>query len=642
LQLTQIDNQIERLSDTNSNIEYLIRQRKDLIAQFGVVGDGGSSGSVGDAIAQHELKENPHAQYALISALNVAVAALRAAINTKQAAGEYVSSAALSQVASNLQAAINGKQATGDYALNSALANYALNSVLSSVAASLQAAINTKQDAGNYALATTLDNAIASLQKGIDGRQPIGNYALQQALADAVSSLQTALNGKQPTGNYALQQSLTEAISNLQSAINSKQATGDYALNSALANYALNSVLSSVTASLQAAINTKQDVGNYALASALDNAIVSLQKGIDGKQPIGDYALVSALNSAIASLQTAINGKQNTGDYALNSALSSYVLTTALNSALAQRDAILVSLQTAINGKQDVGDYALNATLANYILATTFNQSVASLQTNINTKQPLGNYVLVPQVKLLLTTDLTLHISTTGNDGTGTGALANPYATLSAAWNYVTQRVEQAGYRVIFQLADGTYNLAASTPTLSGLNNIAIQGNPSNPGSVQFTCGASTLTFDNCRNITLNGIEFLSGGVNNVTFSNHTRALIQNCWFNGAASVAITAQRHAIVNLSTGIQIRGSAAYFVYANQLSFISFIGLALFNNLTFTYFVGSDQSRVEVSGTLTVNGTLMGSRGLIVNNGFVFNLSTLPVTLTAQVTARGGQFT
>ena len=354
-------------------------------------------------------------------------------------------------------------------------------------------------------------------------------------------------------------------------------------------------------------------LANYALQQAFADAVSSLQTGVDSKQPAGNYALQQTLVDAVASLTAALNGKQALGDYALNSAIT--------------------SLQAAINGKQDAGNYALQQALSD---------AITLLTESINTKQPIGNYVLVPQVKTLLTADLTIHISTTGNNTTGTGTLENPYATLAAAWNHVTQRIEQAGYRVIFQLANGIYNLAASTPTLSGLNNIVVQGNPSNPGAVQFTCGTPTLTFDNCRNITLNGIEFLSGGVNNVIFSNHTRALIQNCWFNGATSVAITAQRHSIVNLSTGIQIRGSAAYFVYANQLSFISFIGLALFNNLTFTYFVGSDQSRIEVSGTLTVNGTLAGSRGLITNNGFVFNLSTLPASLTAQVTARGGQFT
>jgi hypothetical protein len=56
-----------------------------------------------------------------------------------------------------------------------------------------------------------------------------------------------------------------------------------------------------------------------------------------------------------------------------------------------------------------------------------------------------------------LTENTTFYLSTTGNDTTGDGTEANPWATLQYAYEWVAGNVDGGGYDITFLLGPGTY-----------------------------------------------------------------------------------------------------------------------------------------------------------------------------------------
>jgi hypothetical protein len=91
--------------------------------------------------------------------------------------------------------------------------------------------------------------------------------------------------------------------------------------------------------------------------------------------------------------------------------------------------------------------------------------------------------------RALLTANTSFYVSTTGNDSTGNGTVAAPYATIQKAWNVISENYDLNGYAATIQLEDGTY-----TPTV-GLNayltppgapggGITINGNSTTPSNV--------------------------------------------------------------------------------------------------------------------------------------------------------------
>jgi hypothetical protein len=314
-----------------------------------------------------------------------------------------------------------------------------------------------------------------------------------------------------------------------------------------------------------------------------------------------------------------------------------YALGDELAAITQQTEVAINEINLALNSKQPKNEYLLPTALDPY-----------ALKTDLSLYQLKGNYVLISQVKLLLVAPLTLFVSLAGNDATADGTQAAPFSTLLGTCNYIRRKIEQAGYPITIQFADGTYPVAASTGTLQGLENITIAGNVSNPGAVQFSCSSSAaggLIFYGSRNITLNGIEFLSGGFYTLLAQFYSQISIFNCWFNGAGSVVLFVTRHSELFLNAGTQLRGATPYFINATQQSLVSVIqpsGLSISGTLNFTHFAGCDQSRVDLLA-MNITGSLTGSKGLANRNGVLTGANTnLPSTMTAVTVATGGQAT
>jgi hypothetical protein len=71
------------------------------------------------------------------------------------------------------------------------------------------------------------------------------------------------------------------------------------------------------------------------------------------------------------------------------------------------------------------------------------------------------------------TANVTVYVYPSGNDTTGDGSMASPFATIARAVQYGTSRYSFAGFRLIVQLSPGTY---ASPGPIIGVPNLTIQG----------------------------------------------------------------------------------------------------------------------------------------------------------------------
>lgn len=87
------------------------------------------------------------------------------------------------------------------------------------------------------------------------------------------------------------------------------------------------------------------------------------------------------------------------------------------------------------------------------------------------------------RIRRTLSSNMTLHVSTTGNDTTGDGSLAKPFATPTAAQSYVSDQFDLNGKTVVIQMADGTYpSIFLSGHATPGV--ILFQGNTANAAAV--------------------------------------------------------------------------------------------------------------------------------------------------------------
>lgn len=101
-----------------------------------------------------------------------------------------------------------------------------------------------------------------------------------------------------------------------------------------------------------------------------------------------------------------------------------------------------------------------------------------------------------PYGRAYLTSDLTIHVATTGNDTTGDGTSGTPFATVPFAANHVATKYDAGGKKITVKLADGTYNFTTtwSLPNVIGINNygvtasvpgdLVLEGNTTNPENV--------------------------------------------------------------------------------------------------------------------------------------------------------------
>jgi len=322
--------------------------------------------------------------------LNNLKTTLQAAIDDKQAKGDYADAAELETlkttvetlqsgtvdktVVENLQTTVNTISA--DYAKKSELtsaeerlqaaidaikipdvSNLVTNTQLTELRTALETEIAKKQDSGDYATAdalTAISTELGTLKNNVYTKDVI-----DQKIADAVAGGEIDLDGYATTSALdaltALVNGNTAEINALKSAGYQTSTDVQGAITTAIADMATDQELANLKTTLEAAIEDKQAKGEYLVAAdltELNDAIAELQSG-------------KANASTVETIQTTINNLGNT--YATKSDMTA--ADTALQNAI---DAIEIpsladyaktaDVEAALAGKESVSNKVSSAT----------------------------------------------------------------------------------------------------------------------------------------------------------------------------------------------------------------------------------------------------------------------------------------
>ncbi|MBE6456846.1 MAG: hypothetical protein E7008_02795 [Alphaproteobacteria bacterium] len=398
--------------------------------------------------------------------LNNLKTTLQAAIDDKQAKGDYADAAELETlkttvetlqsgtvdktVVENLQTTVNTISA--DYAKKSELtsaeerlqaaidaikipdvSNLVTNTQLTELRTALETEIAKKQDSGDYATAdalTAISTELGTLKNNVYTKDVI-----DQKIADAVAGGEIDLDGYATTSALdaltALVNGNTAEINALKSAGYQTSTDVQGAITTAIADMATDQELANLKTTLEAAIEDKQAKGEYLVAAdltELNDAIAELQSG-------------KANASTVETIQTTINNLGNT--YATKSDM-----TTADADLLAKINAIEIP---SLEGYVKSSDLAAVATSGSYNdlndkpeipsiegLATeqALTNLQATLQAAIDEKQAKGEYLVAADLQTLNDAVAALQsgkadASTVETIQTTINNLGNTYATKS-------------------------------------------------------------------------------------------------------------------------------------------------------------------------------------------------------------------
>ena len=293
-----------------------------------------------------------------------------------KAAG-YVSDDDLAEVQRTLQAAIDEKQAKGEYAaaseletLKTTVETLQSGTVDKTIVENLQTMVNTIS--ADYAKKTELTAAEARLQSAIGAIKipDVSNLVTNTQLDDLRTALETEIAKKQNSGDYATAealQTISTELGTLTGNVYTKAEVDQKIADAAtggqidLSGYATTSALDALTALVN---------GNTTEINALKNAGYQTSSQVQG-----------AITTAVADLATKaeVNAKQDKLTPGTNITIADGTISANVDlSGLATEQALTnlqTALETEIAKKQNAGEYLVAADL------TTLNDAVAALQT---------------------------------------------------------------------------------------------------------------------------------------------------------------------------------------------------------------------------------------------------------------------
>ena len=393
-----------------------------------------------------------------------------------KAAG-YVSDDDLAEVQRTLQAAIDEKQAKGEYAAAEAL------QTVSTELATLKGGVYTKDE---------IDKKITDAISG--GQIDLSGYATTSAL-DALTLLvngnTTEINALKNAGyqtSSQVQGAITTAVADLatKAELNAKQdkltpgtnitiADGTISADIDLSGLATEQALTNLQTTLEAAIAEKQAKGEYLVAADLtdlNNAISALQTG-------------KADKSTVETIQTTINNLGNT--YATKSDMTT--ADTALQNAI---DAIEIPSLAEYAKTADVdAKLALKAdatALTGLVTSTQLSELRTALETEIAKKQNSGDYATAEALQTISTelgtlkgdvytkaqVDAKIAEAATGGEIDLSGyATTSALDALTALVNGNTTEInalKNAGYQTSTQVSEAISTATATLATKDELN----------------------------------------------------------------------------------------------------------------------------------------------------------------------------
>ena len=373
-----------------------------------------------------------------------------------KAAG-YLTETDLNDLKTTLQAAIDEKQAKGDYAdatelqtLKTTVETLQSGTVDKTVVENLQTTVNTIS--ADYAKKTELTAAEERLQAAIDAIEipDVSNLVTRTELTELLTSLETEIAKKQNSGDYATADALTAIsteLGTLKGSVYTKAEVDQKIADAAtggqidLSGYATKSALDALTALVNgntAEINTLKNAG-YQTSTDVQGAITTaiadmatdqeladlkttLEAAIDEKQAKGEYLVAADLKTLNDAVDALRSGKADASTVTtIQETISNLGNTYATKSDMTTADAELLAKINAIEipsleGYVKSSELAAVATSGSYAdltnkpeipsidgLAT--EQALTSLQSTlqaaIDEKQAKGEYLVAADLKTL-------------------------------------------------------------------------------------------------------------------------------------------------------------------------------------------------------------------------------------------------
>src|ERR1700735_2467597 len=226
-----------------------------------------------------------------------------------------------------------------------------------------------------------------------------------------------------------------------------------------------------------------------------------------------------------------------------------------------------------------------------------------------------------------LQNNLTLYVSTTGNDANDGLDVSAPFATIQKAYNTIAFYIDLSGFAATIQLADGTYTAGLNTiapPINEGL--VILQGNASTPSNTVISITNNNAILVSGAGITVEVLNLkitTSGFGDCIVVGSNAVCNWGNIIFDACASQHVECFNYGQANCIGNYSITGSAVSHLHCYQFGFIN-VG-AFTVTITGTpafsgFFAGVAGAQIAIVGT-TFSGSATGARYLAHDLGWIY---------------------
>ncbi len=252
-----------------------------------------------------------------------------------------------------------------------------------------------------------------------------------------------------------------------------------------------------------------------------------------------------------------------------------------------------------------------------------------------------------------LTSPRTYYVRTDGSDSnTGlTNDAAGAFFTIQHAVDVVCDTIDNMGYAVTIQVADGAYNSAVVLKPYVGSGRVTLQGNTTTPANVSITLSSGICVYAlNIPQIwTLAGFKLSTTGSATSCVALFSATLfLDRVDFGPCVHTHIYTDERSRAVILGNYTISGGAVAHVLSMNCSAVMIGGVTatLTGTPAFTYFVGVTKCGVLMAeGALVFSGSATGMRYDVNKNGVVSTYGKganfFPGS-TAGTTSTGGQYT
>jgi hypothetical protein len=319
-----------------------------------------------------------------------------------------------------------------------------------------------------------------------------------------------------------------------------------------------------------------------------------------------------------------------------------------------------------------VGGYPIGAIVASTATPGAFYISLVDNNTNAlldNGASQTGwkyAFLLSTTTGLSFPPVIDFYVAASGNDSTGIGTFANPWATIQHAINVISQSYVYFG-TITIHVANGTYvtgvgQWAGFIPP-SNIASWSILGNPGSPASVIINSTATgSRGFGSYGSVvTVNGFQ-ISAYYECVNANSRSSWTASNLILNGSQTtmVGLSAYVDSLLSLSGSITFTGTMRNAICASEGAYIqvgytdivntTYVTLTFSGTPSFINTVEADLAStitfVSTGGVVTISGGATSTHnyaatgnGVIYTNGAGVNY--IPGTASTGLTANGGQY-